>query len=115
MTDSLSALDAQHPTKALLQLCKRLERARTLPDILGAVAPVVEGVLGYAHTWLALVGERPGFVSVISQLTSDPHYLDRHQIAQTMDMAHKADQYCIITNAVRANVEIAVEPTVSVN
>ncbi len=92
MMDSQSALDAQHPTKALLQLCKRLERARTLPDILGAVAPVVEEVLGYAHTWLALVGDRPGFVSVISQLTSDPHYLDRHQIAQTMDIPIAGDR-----------------------
>lgn len=34
------------------------------------------------------------------------------QIAQTMDMAHKADQYCIITNAVRGKVEIAVEPNI---
>lgn len=92
MTDSQSALDARHPTKALLQLCKRLERARSLPDILGAVAPVVEGVLGYAHTWLALVGDRPGFVSVISQLTSDPDYLDRHQVAQTMDIPIAGDR-----------------------
>lgn len=34
------------------------------------------------------------------------------QIAQTNDFAHKADNYCIVTNAVRGKVEIAVEPTV---
>ena len=28
------------------------------------------------------------------------------------DLAHKADAYCIITNAVRGKVEIAVEPTI---
>lgn len=28
------------------------------------------------------------------------------------DMAHKADHYCIITNAVRGKVEITVEPTI---
>ncbi len=28
------------------------------------------------------------------------------------DMAHKADLYCIITNAVRGKVDIAVEPTI---
>ncbi|MBX3097020.1 MAG: OsmC family protein [Fimbriimonadaceae bacterium] len=28
------------------------------------------------------------------------------------DMAHKADAYCIVTNAVRGNVEITVEPTI---
>jgi peroxiredoxin-like protein len=36
------------------------------------------------------------------------------QVALATDMAHKADSYCIITNAVRGKVEIAVEPTVTV-
>lgn len=36
---------------------------------------------------------------------------DEH-IAQTEDMAHKADNYCIITNAVRGKVEIKVEPSI---
>lgn len=35
------------------------------------------------------------------------------QIAATHDMAHKADAYCIVTNAVRGKVEIAVEPKVT--
>ena len=35
------------------------------------------------------------------------------QIKIAEDMAHKADAYCIITNAVRDKVEIVVEPTVN--
>jgi peroxiredoxin-like protein len=34
------------------------------------------------------------------------------QVKMAEDMAHKADSYCIVTNAVRGKVEIAVEPTV---
>ena len=34
------------------------------------------------------------------------------QAALTEEMAHKADAYCIITNAVRGKVEIVIEPTV---
>ncbi len=34
------------------------------------------------------------------------------QVQQTHDFALKADQYCIITNAVRDKVEIVLEPTV---
>lgn len=34
------------------------------------------------------------------------------QLALAEDMAHKADSYCIITNAVRGNVDIVVEPTI---
>jgi len=36
---------------------------------------------------------------------------DQMKIAD--DMAHKADLYCIITNAVRGKVEIVVEPTIN--
>jgi peroxiredoxin-like protein len=32
------------------------------------------------------------------------------QVAKIEDMSHKADAYCIITNAVRGKVEIVVEP-----
>jgi peroxiredoxin-like protein len=35
------------------------------------------------------------------------------QVAMAEDMAHKADAYCIITNAVRGSVAIEVEPTVT--
>ncbi|MGV3615481.1 MAG: OsmC family protein [Fimbriimonas sp.] len=34
------------------------------------------------------------------------------QIAVATDLAHKADGYCIVTNAVRGKVEVTVEPTV---
>lgn len=34
------------------------------------------------------------------------------QVASTEDFAHKADAYCIVTNAVRGKVEITVEPNV---
>lgn len=36
------------------------------------------------------------------------------QVKMAEDMAHKADAYCIITNAVRGKVEIAVEPEIVV-
>lgn len=36
---------------------------------------------------------------------------DQKKIAE--DMAHKADNYCIITNAVRGKVEITVEPVIT--
>ena len=35
------------------------------------------------------------------------------QVKLAEDMSHKADLYCIITNAVRGKVEITVEPTIS--
>ena len=34
------------------------------------------------------------------------------QATATEEMAHKADAYCIITNAVRGKVEITIEPTI---
>jgi len=58
------------PTKALLQLCKRLERAWNLPDILDAFSPVAQQVLGYRHSWLALFSQKPGFCTVISHMTA---------------------------------------------
>lgn len=36
---------------------------------------------------------------------------DEH-VAMAEDLAHKADSYCIITNAVRATLAIRVEPTI---
>jgi peroxiredoxin-like protein len=35
------------------------------------------------------------------------------QVKKAEDVAHKADAYCIITNAVRNNVQISVEPQVT--
>lgn len=34
------------------------------------------------------------------------------QVKMAEDMAHKADAYCIVTNAVRGNVQISVEPNI---
>jgi peroxiredoxin-like protein len=34
------------------------------------------------------------------------------QVQQTEEFAHKADNYCIVTNAVRGKVAIAIEPTI---
>ena len=34
------------------------------------------------------------------------------QVKAAEDMAHKADAYCIITNAIRDKVSIVVEPTI---
>lgn len=69
MPDYRSEIDAQLPTRALLQLCKRLERSWNLSDILDAIAPVAEQVLGYRQVWLGLFGQQPGKVSIISHLT----------------------------------------------
>lgn len=63
-------IHTQLSTKALLQLCKRLERAWNLSDILDAVSPVADEVLGYPHAWLAMYGEKPGVVSIITHVTS---------------------------------------------
>lgn len=65
MSDLTATTEAPSHTKALLQLCKRLERAWTLPDILDAVSPAATQVLGYPHCWLGVYGLKPGFVSVL--------------------------------------------------
>ena len=83
-------IDTPLPIAALLQLCKRLERAWNLPDILDAIAPVAEQVLGYPHCWLALCGDRPGFVSVISHLSSGLAGEASH-LAQSIDIPIAGD------------------------
>lgn len=60
-----TATEAPSHAKALLQLCKRLERAWTLSDILDAVSPVAVQVLGYPHCWLGVYGVKPGFVTIL--------------------------------------------------
>lgn len=37
---------------------------------------------------------------------------DETQRASALDFAHKAEQYCVISNAIRGNVEVAVEPEI---
>lgn len=51
-------------------------------------------------------------VVIRPSITLDASATDE-QIAAATDMAHKADNYCIITNAVRGKVEVSVEPTVT--
>lgn len=50
-------------------------------------------------------------VTVRPVITLDAEATDE-QLKLAEDMAHKADLYCIITNAVRGKVEIVVEPTI---
>jgi diguanylate cyclase (GGDEF)-like protein/PAS domain S-box-containing protein len=69
MSDQITETETQSHTKALLQLCKRLERAWTLSDILDAMSPVAELVLGYPHSWLAVYGDKPGFVTILLHVT----------------------------------------------
>ena len=64
-------IDNRVATRTLLELCKRLERAWALEDILHAMAPAIQDVLGYQHAWLALFGNPPGFVNVISHVDSE--------------------------------------------
>ncbi len=90
MTGTDTATETHLPTKALLQLCKRLERAWNLPDILDAMSPVAEQVLGYPHSWLAVIGEKPGIVSIISHLSSGSESTVSRQ-AQSMDIPIAGD------------------------
>ena len=50
-------------------------------------------------------------VTLRPTITLEPGATDE-QAAAAEEMAHKADAYCIITNAVRGKVAIAIEPTV---
>lgn len=57
-------------------------------------------------------GAMPVFtkVKILPTITMEASTTDE-QMKIAEDMAHKADLYCIITNAVRGKVEITVEPT----
>ena len=90
MSDQTTETEAQSHTRALLQLCKRLERAWTLSDILDAMSPVAEHVLGYPHSWLAVYGEKPGFVSVILHVTQGVES-DVSRAAQSIDIPIAGD------------------------
>jgi diguanylate cyclase (GGDEF)-like protein/PAS domain S-box-containing protein len=64
-----SEIDTHLPTKALLHLCRRLERAWSLSDILDAFSPVAQQVLGYRHAWLAVLGQKPGICTIIAHVS----------------------------------------------
>ncbi len=51
-------------------------------------------------------------VTIHPNVRLTPDATDEH-VKMAEEMAHKADGYCIITNAVRDKVEIVVEPTVA--
>lgn len=90
MTEFQTEIDIKPTTQALLLLCKRLERAWNLPDILEAISPVVAQVLGYPHTWLALFGSKPGICSVISHSTLGSES-DASRLAQAIDIPIAGD------------------------
>jgi peroxiredoxin-like protein len=50
-------------------------------------------------------------ITIKPKITLDPSATDE-QVTIATDMAHKADLYCPITNAVRGKVEVTVEPEV---
>ena len=50
-------------------------------------------------------------MTIRPQITLTAEATDDH-VKMAEDMAHKADSYCIITNATRGNVEVHVQPTI---
>ena len=90
MTDPTHEIDTPLRTQALLHLCKRLERAWNLSDILSAISPVVQQELGYCHCWLALLGKKPGICSVISHVTSGIESATS-RLVQSMDIPIAGD------------------------
>lgn len=61
--------------------------------------------------------EKAGASFTYKKITIKPvitlsHTADETVVAKANDMAHRADSYCLITNAVRGKVEIVVEPTI---
>lgn len=66
-----------------------------------AVAQVEQSGMSFVYKSVAV---RP-VITLASDATDE-------QLASTEDFAHKADAYCIVTNAVRGKVEISVEPSI---
>jgi diguanylate cyclase (GGDEF)-like protein/PAS domain S-box-containing protein len=90
MTMTGTEFDSDQLTKVLLQLCKSLERAWKIEDILNAYAPVAIDVLGYPHVWLALVNEKPGIISIISH-RSDGIESETSRLIQSIDIPIAGD------------------------
>ncbi len=83
-------LESNDQNKALLRLCKQLERAWTVEDILNAYTPVAREVLGYPQVWLALFGDTPGLVTIISH-RSDGQENDVSRLIQSIDIPIDGD------------------------
>lgn len=90
MTMTGTDLESNHLNKALLQLCKQLERAWTVEDILNAYSPVAREVLGYPQVWLALFGDTPGLVTIISH-RSDGQETDVSRMIQSIEIPIAGD------------------------
>ena len=91
---------------ALLQLCKRLERAWTLPDVLEAVKPMGESVFDYRHVWLALFDEAMGMLDFLTHTTSGEESALGRQV-QTMKIPVKGD--ALLEEILRATHVVVVE------
>jgi peroxiredoxin-like protein len=87
-------------TLALLAERKRLPLERIEMDAEGTVERQLGGTLKFTAIRLSPVLHSPG--------------ADETQVRSLTDAAHKAEQYCPISNAVRGNVTITVEPEVRV-
>lgn len=81
----------QQPSKALLDLCKQLERAWTVEDILTAYAPVATNVLGYRHIWLAIFNIPNNTTDILSYFFNEAA-LDPSQVIPNMDIPIKGDR-----------------------
>lgn len=77
-------------SEALLALCKRLERAWTLSDVLEAVKPMGESVFDYPHVWLALFDEASGMLDFLTHTTGGEEGALSRQL-QTMKIPVKGD------------------------
>lgn len=91
MTGTSNTFGSDQLIQALLRLCKRLERAWEIEDILNAYAPVAIEILGYPHVWLAVYNQRPGFVSIISHL-SDGAVSETSKLVQSIDIPIEGDR-----------------------
>ena len=77
--------------EALLQLCKRLERAWTLADVLDAVKPMGERLFDYPHLWLALLDEDTGMVDILTHTSFGGEDSALNRQAQTIKIPIKGD------------------------
>lgn len=91
MTGTPTAFGSDQHVKALLQLCKRLERAWELGDILSAYAPVAIDILGYPHVWLAIFNQKPGIISIVSHLSAG-EVSETSKLIQSIDIPIAGDR-----------------------
>ncbi|MFZ6819933.1 sensor domain-containing phosphodiesterase [Undibacterium sp. Ji22W] len=90
MSGTPKEFDSDQLNKALLQLCKRLERAWKVEDILDAYAPVAIEILNYPHVWLALFKIDIGVTSIITHLSGGVES-DTSRLLRSIDIPIKGD------------------------